>query len=267
MRTKRGVALRDVLVAAAFGLLLTTLACGPSEDEKRAEARSQQWAELQQSYQQLTDQRQELSGARARIAELEEAGDEAAEDATAALEGLRQQTASLQEQISTKAEEVMGQIVNFINDSEILQGEEMPTEVKEAIRMKSREDIEIAMEYVEEGGDYSQAENILKRSLAADPENTELQEKLAWARDWRYVTEERFDQIENGWTQAQVREALGPVNLNNIRDFDGNRIGWFYPKDPELHGAGTAAGVYFQQQGGRWVVYRADWNAVKAQQE
>jgi hypothetical protein len=244
------------------------MACSASEDSAQREAQSQEWQWLQSTQQQLAQKRAELQQVNTQIEagaaalQVDPASGQTAEQAFADLQTKAQ---ALGPEIDQLATDYMSRLVAFINSQEMEVGAAPTEQQSAALRMKSSEDLVYAMEYVDRGGDYARAEEIVKRAIETDPANTELQERLTWIQSMRYVTRERFDQVEVGMTEAQVRELLGPVNTNNIRDFPNNRKGWFYRKDPATEGG--AAGVYFEQKGGRWVVYEANYAAIAAQSE
>lgn len=254
-------ALLAVTVAVAL------VGCGPSEEELAQEARTESWTQLQ-------TMKDELDAARAELAMLQEqlaAGAEAMEvegDQTAeeAYQELEQQAAQLEQEVTSKADAFIQQLVNFINEDPIVVGEE-PTEVQRAaLRMKSDEDIVLAMEYVNKGGDYRRALDILERAADADPDYARLEEVLAEVEEFRYVDKDRFDQVEEGMTQEQVRAILGQVYHGNVREYeDRDVLAWFYPKDPEQEGGRAAAAVYFREDGGELLVYQADWEAVSGE--
>lgn len=244
-------------------LVLPFVACGGSGDAAQDQARTEEWQQLESSHQQLQQKRSELQQIRAQIAAgpaaltVEPDSGQTAEEAFAALEA---QAAAADSEIETLATDFMSSLVAFINSQEMEVGAEPTEQQSAALRMKSGEDVVYAMEYIERGGDYARAEEIVKRALEFDPNNTELQERLDWITEMRFITRERFDQVSVGMTEAEVLKLLGPVNINNIREFPNNRKGWFYRKDPAVEGG--AAGVYFEQRGGDWVAYEVNYDAI-----
>ena len=252
-----------VPILVALGLLVLTLgACGPDEELLAAEARVEAWAHLQEAHRVLTEKRDELT---ARLAQIEAGADalEIAEDQDRgeAFVALESAAATIEEEIGDEADSFMSELVGFINENPMTQGEEPTKEQLAAIRMKSGEDLLLALEYVNRGGDWKRAADIIERQLKIDADNEELKEKLAWVKEMRFVNKERFAKVERGMTQEQVTEVLGPVNIRNIKEFPGNQVGWFYRKDPDLEGG--AAGIYFQEKGGVWKVYRLGYDEIK----
>lgn len=248
--------------ALCLALPITFLACGPSSEEVAAEARAEAMAQLETAQAELEELRGDLEAAR------EEAAKEAEDldlpedaDVEAALAEADAEAERLAGEVEEKANAFMASLVEFINEDPMIEGEEPSETQLKAIRMKSDEDIVLAMEYVDKGGDYARAADILEKSLSIDPDNEELAETLEEIKAMRFVTQERFDQVENGMTREQIRDILGQVNLRNIREFPDGRLGWFYRKDPEQ--GGGAAGVYFEEQRGEFVVYKKDYEAIE----
>ncbi len=240
-----------VLLSAAMA------ACGPSEDERVAAARADAWAELQKDQEALNARRDELAGLRARAAAPGEDDD---------VEALEAEIEALDNEVGSDGEAFSAKLVNYINEAEWELDGEMTEEQRDAFAMKSAEDMVLAEEYVIKGGDYRRAVEILGRSLGADPDNADLQARLAEYEEARWVTVERLAQVKRGMTEAEVEGLLGKVFHRNVREFDAENVfAWFYPKNPEEHGDGAAVGVFFR--GGDRKVYRTDANAVEGREE
>lgn len=76
------------------------------------------------------------------------------------------------------------------------------------------------------------------------------------------MTSERFKAVKKGMTENEVREALGPPNLFNVREYEDRGVtAWFYPKDE----AGAAAGVWFRMKDHK--VYRINFDAIEGRGE
>lgn len=243
--------------ASVIVLFAALVACGPSEEERVSAARADAWAELQEEQAALNAKRDELAGLRARVLAPGEDDD---------VEALTAQVDSLDNEIGNDGEAFATKLVNYINEAEWELGGEMTEEQRAAFAMKSSEDMYLAEEYVVKGGDYRRAVEILQRALGVDPDNADLQARLAEYQDARYITAERLAEVERGMTEAEVEALLGKVFHRNVREFDEENVfAWFYPKNPEEHGAGAAAGVFFREGDG--TVYRTDANAVEGQAE
>lgn len=256
-----------LLVSIPLVCLLT--GCGPSEAELADAARSEGWTELQSLQSELKESRSKLAELRQKVASGE-AALEVAEGSTPeqALAQLQAEAQALEADITAKADAFMPQLVNYINEDPMVEGEPPSEGQLAALRLKTAEDIELAREYYQKGGDYRRALDILERTAQLDPENQALQAELAYVRDYRFTTQERFDQIEKGISQEQVREIMGQVFHRNVREYpEQSALAWFYPKDPDLHGPGAAAAIFFRKRDGQWSVYQNDWDAVAAQGE
>lgn len=268
-----------VLLTGLCGVLIAALACGGGQGAKKAD-REEAWAKLQQAKQDLDAKRQQLADLNSKIAAAKAAssegnqGNEAkASEATAAEGGetaptadvLQAQATRLQQQVSDQTDQFNSQLVDFINANPVIQGQQPTTEQLGAIRMKSDEDMLIAREYIDKGGDYRRAIEIYQTALKIDPDNQKLKDALKEAQDMRYMTEERFRNVQKGMTEDEVRAQLGQANLRNIRKYpERGVVAWFYPKD-----GGGAAGVYFDKnkKTGEYKVYEAKFDAVKPQVE
>ena len=255
---------QSLAILMGIGLLASCLVgCGPAEEELAATARAEAWTALQEKHEQLLQKRQELEDLSAKL----EAGAESLEvaegqSAEELLTDLGSQAEVLADEVSTDADSFMNELVTYINEDPVYRGEEPTEQQLAAIRMKSGEDLEVALEYVEKGGDWKRAGDILGKALSIDPDNAELQEQLAWVEEMRFVDKDRFSQLKKGMTQEEVAAVLGPVNLRNVKEFPEDRqVGWFYRKDPEVDGG--AAGVYFRKSGGAWKAVTLNYEAIE----
>jgi tetratricopeptide (TPR) repeat protein len=214
--------------------------CGPSSAEKETAGRSSSQASsaLDAEWAWLQKTKATLDGQRARLA---------------ADPKLARETEAL-------ALEFDRRLVEFINAEPPVQGEPASERQKAALRMKSDEDILLARQFIEQGGDYQRAIDIYKEALAVDPGNPRLREELARAQARRYMTRETFEQAKEGMVQEEVRALLGQPNLHNVREYpDRGVVGWFYPKDA----SGRAAAVWFHEEGGQATAYLLDFDALE----
>jgi len=248
-----------VLVAALALAPLAFVACG---DDPETEAQAESDARLAE----LAQQKQDLDAVREELLRLEERLDQAR--AGALPEGeevdvtqLQTEIAQKDAEITTMAEDLNAALVEFINSNPPIEGEPLTEQHQRAFDLKAQEDMVLAEEYITEGGDYPRAIRIYQDILTYAPDNEQVKQALAHAETNRYMTQERFSQVEQGMTQDEVQGLLGPVNFQNRRDFpDQGVVAWYYPKSA----ARDAAGVFFRQRDDRWVVYRADFDAVAA---
>jgi tetratricopeptide (TPR) repeat protein len=230
--------------------------CGPSEEAQKAaaaEARKAEWAAIEQDKSALDAQRQELETARAAAAEP--AADEAAAEAAQAA------LAKGEADVMAAADALYQRVTGFINADPPVEGEPLTAQQLAAFRMKSAEDMVIAREYIERGGDYRRAIEIYQAALAVDPDNQELQAALAEAEADRFMTLERLALVKSGMSEDEVVAVVGRPLTRNVREYPEKKVtAWFYPTDE----AGNAAGVFFQIKGDKKVVYEINPEAVKA---
>ncbi len=234
----------------AMALGLTLWACGPTAEEKAKQEKAAQqeteWAWLQQAKSELDAKRQQLAalGAEAPAAQVE-----AAEAA-----------------LTQVQDEFTGRLAEFINSLGLVQGEAPTGRALEAIRMKSAEDLVLAEEYIQRGGEYQRAIDILGGALGVDPDNAALKAALDKAEVDRYPSREKFAQLKKGMSEAEVRALLGPVNLRNIKDYpERGVVAWFYKKAD-----GGAAAIYFdkdKKKDGALRLYESKFDAIQPGEE
>lgn len=258
---------RTRLGGAALALVLIfSLACagdaGPSEEE-------QQQAVLQKA-EMLEAQQEALNEKRARLEELRQMepveegaepsdadeGEEGPEALTA--EEVEAEIARLEQEISTEAQTLYSEVVEAFNANPPLQGEPLTELQRRIVRIKSDEDILVAQEYIDKGGNYQKAVQIYQDALKIDPDYERLQEALARAQVERYMNEERFAQVEKGMTDEEVKDVLGTPFHYNVQTDDQGRTVWLYPKSEQR----DAAGVWFRGEGEDLTVIAKDFNAV-----
>lgn len=239
-------------------LLIGALGCAGGAQKAEEAKREAEWAWLQENKAHLDDFRQQLAEAQEDLDEAQQQGEGAPEEE---IQELSAKVEALEAEIHDLADELGERLVNFINSDPPVEGEPLTERQLAAIRMKSDEDMVVAREYIEKGGDYARGIGIYRDILKIDPDNEKVQAALEEAEQMRYMTEERFAKVQKGMTQREVRNVLGQVNLRNIRDFpERNAQGWFYPKE-----GGGAAAIWFEKdrRTGQFKVYQVDFNAVE----
>lgn len=264
----------SMLVLAGFGLL----ACGPQETlDPAAEQAAADLAWLKENKPILDEKRQELRSVRDQIAGREpqapegtapEGEEGTAEEAVPMTpEELEAKANVLQEEVDRLFEQVGARIASYLNNSGIemdrstgmIVGELTPDQ-QLAIDYKIDEDMVLAQEYIDKGGDYVRAIEIYTATKKLAPDHEALNAAIAEAEALRWMTPDRFSQVKKRMTEDEVRELLGQVNLRNVEEYDDGRKGWFYKKDN-----GGAAGVWFKKRDENWVVDVFDFEAVKPQ--
>lgn len=162
-------------------------------------------------------------------------------------------------ELATLTRELNRRLVAFLNADPPREGREPSERQQAALRMKSDEDILVARQYIEQGGDFETAIAIYRAALALDPGYRRLEDALAAAESRRFMTRELFSRAKEGMKQEEVRRLLGQPNPHNVRAYPEHHVlGWFYPKDA----TGAAAGVWFEEEAGGATVYRLDFDAV-----
>ncbi len=264
------------IVLAFFAL--SACPTGPTEEELQAAKTGEDWAAIGQSMadldakraelaelqQHIADSGEEAEGGEAEGGEAEggEAESEEGAETPPSPEELAAQAEDAQQAIYKLEEDFGAQLVAFINDQGISVGGELTEMQTEAIHMKSDLDMILAQGYID-GGEYGRAIDIYNQALTLDPGYDKLTAAIAEAETRRYMTEERLAEIKKGMTEDEVRELLGTPKRQNVREFDGGVIGWFFPKEEP----NTAAGVFFRKKKETLKVYKTDFEAVKSQDE
>ena len=256
---------RGVLITAVLALAL--VACGPSGPSEMELAQEAEWTWLQENKATLDEQRQQLAELREEVAMAAEATGEEGE-AEGEVEGEAEQAPTqedvetLENQLAADIEEFSGRLVAFLNDDPMIEGQPPSERQLAALHMKSEEDIALAQEWIDKGGDYKRAIDIYTTALRFDPDNQALKDALAVAEQDRFMSEERFAEAKKGMSESEVRAVLGQVNLRNVREFPEDKvIAWFYPTAE----GGAAAGVYFREDKKGYRVYKLSYEALKPQ--
>jgi tetratricopeptide (TPR) repeat protein len=238
--------------------------------------REAEWASLVEAKGELDGLREEREQLEEALAAAKEAveeegeGEEAVEaveegvgegEVPMTVEEMEAKLEQMEKDIVDKADSFMQSLVAYLNADPMVEGE-APTERQiAALRMKSSEDMVLAQEYIDKGGDYQRAITIYENALGFDPDNEELKAALDQAMADRYMSEERFAQAKKGMTQDEVRQALGQVNLYNVREYEDRDVtAWFYPTAE----GGYAAAVWFREnkKSGELEVYQIKYDAV-----
>jgi hypothetical protein len=238
-------------------LLLVLLAvggCGHEEARRRAAAQAATVAALTREKHALDGLRADVAPLRTRVQHAPVGADGAplyAEDAT-----LARDVDARERVIAQRSAALEAALVRLVGSFVVRAGEPTPAVLQAAIRLKSGEDLAVAREWIERGGDYRRAIAIYEAQLHADPGYSPLRAALAAATAGQFVDPDRVASVEPGMTRAEVRDLLGPVNLRNVVQRPTEHVeAWFYPRAK----GGTAA-IYFRYDAGRhaFLVYRAE---------
>ena len=260
-------------LATLVPTVLAIAACGPAEEQvdPATEAATADLTWIRENKPVLDAKREETAGLRARLAgdEPEEGAPELVNEETGEPltdEEIQGRVTALDAEILEMEDELNAKVANFLNATGITPGEPLSPDQRLVMDIKVAEDVLIAREYIDKGGDYSRAIDIFNATLALDPDNETLQAELQRAEELRFMDEERFSQAKKGMTQDEVRALLGTVKNTNVQEFeDRGVIGWFYRKDD-----GGTAGIFFKERNkgnGDWVVYNTDFNLAERQVE
>ena len=244
------------LCACLLGLAgLALTACGPKKKANDTSARDAEFAKVQTMHDELEQKRQQLATL---TAPAEQGEAVPAGEATAPGGG---DAAALEKEVDQLTQDFNDKLVAFINAYPPVVGEPPPPPVAAAIRMKSDEDMLLARDWSEKGGDYRRAIDIYQAALKVDPDYAALKDALAKAQEMRFITEDRFAKVKKGMTEAQVREALGQVNLRNVRHFDKDNVtAWYYPRTTRA-GRRRSGSAPKKKKG--LAVYQTQFNAIK----
>lgn len=230
------------MVIAAVALAIGCGGDGSGSGKLDTASRQAEWTALEGLKQQLDAKRAELTSLREQAA--------GGADVAAALATTNNEVTELSDQLGSR-------LATYINADPPILGEPVSPGQLAALRMKSAEDIAIAKEFIDLGGDYRRALDIYNAALTVDPDNPALKAAIAEAEVKRFMSPERFATVSKGMSEAEVIAALGRPLARNIRDYPEKKVtAWFYPKSDN----GEAAGVFFNA---KKEVYSTDFNAVK----
>lgn len=258
-------------IGAITAMLLLLNGCGGGGSADEAAANKAKLAELETMKAELDQKRTDMADLDAKIKdpsliEVPEGEEPPSPDV------LQTKRDELKNDIDTLSESLSSELVDFEYQMQLDLHERrkknanapQTEEHLKVLRMMSSENMIVAQSWIDKQGDYNQAIQILEESISADPNNEELKAALEKAQSDQYMTEERFANVKKGMTEDEVREQIGQVFHQHIREYPEQKaIAWFYPREDE----GTA-GVYFTTDAnGNKVVYKLDFNALKPKSE
>ncbi len=249
-----------IMIVILFTGALIGCSRGPSQADVKAEQMKQQFADLGTSEAAIRSAREELASAREDVATIEAIDErKRSDEQKQQLEQLNASMADLEAKVDTAYEDYQTRLADFLN----LALNEFPNapESDQALKMYGTEAIYNADDIVRKSGDYKKAIDTVKSAKgyydAIGKQPTQLLlDKLAELDEWRYITQERFDQVKKGMTEQEVRDTIGvPYYMNVKKDEQRGITFWLYPKRE-----GGAAAVYFDKKS---KVYSMNFDAVK----
>jgi hypothetical protein len=154
-------------------------------------------------------------------------------------------------------------LAEFLNEA--LNTQPKSTATLEALRLYADSAIRNARDFIDHSGDYRRAIELLETAQsyhdavqAVVPDD--LSAALAHARDYRFLTRARFDQLRKGMNARDVRTLVGVPFYANVRhsDVGGKRVAsWLYGRDD-----GEVAALYFDDRG---TLYAWKWDAKRGE--
>ncbi len=235
------------------------IACGGKKEEAPKLDLAGGLAKVKAAHAQHLEKAQALQQLRAELAAL---GEKPKLDAR---ESQRKQ--ELEEQVKTASKELdrvfsddQNQLTAFLNAA--LNEAAQAAETREGLKIYADDAILNARDYMNEAGDYRRAVEILEtaqgyfESIGA-PVPAELQALLEEARKFRFITKERFEQVQKGMTMAQVRAITGTPLLQNVRqqEVKGQKVTvWLFRSEE-----GEVASFFFDSKG---KLYSKDWRKI-----
>lgn len=257
---KKNLTLSVCIVLVAVIGLVQGCSRGPSEEELALAAFQEQSAAVQEQYDALTTMRSEIEAAELTLAELQAIPENKLTDEQKAeietVAGTLETSAAASE---VAFEEVQGLLADLLN----IGINEYPdsNETAQALMVYADEAILVADDMVLKSGDYKKAIDHLSSAegyfgAAGLTPYHPLVAKIAELDDWRYITQERFDQVKKGMTKEELAAVVGQVYFRNIQESKEKGVeSWLYKKR-----GGGAAAFYFKMKTGK--VYDKNWEAV-----
>ena len=236
---------------------------GPSEEELKQAELAAQFAAITQLHETLTQARADLASAQASLAEIEALAErERSEDQKALMEELPAQIEELTASQDATFEELQANLAEYLNVA-LNDFPDSPDTVR-ALEIYSQEAMIVAADIVAKSGDYKKAidHRASAQSLFEQSGLTTYQplvDRLKELDDWRFITQERFDQVKKDMTKEEVIEVVGVPYYQNIKVDEKRGVEmWLYRKRE-----GGAAAISFRTKTGK--VYHLNFDAVKPQ--
>ena len=257
---------RWFVLATLLVLTVGWLGCGEKGPQINEEAVAE-YAALVEEQTALQELRQNLADLRAQAAEVVEGGEEGegegepTEGEAEGGPGLEEQVDAAQRAVLVASEAFNQRIANYFNETDPMLEGEPPSENQAAVlRMKSAEDMVIAGEYIEQGGDYRRAIRIYEDSLQLDPQRR-LEDRFgARPRDALHNRraagrgEEGHDpargQVASGTGQPSQREGVSRAQRHRLvlpGRRERRRFGGLVSQEPQRRARGLQDGLRTDQ--------------------
>jgi len=236
---------------------LSLLACGGQKKQEAAKVDlAAQLAKVQALHAQHLAKAKELRELRSQLAALR---DKAKLD-----QAETQWKAQLEEQVKAVSKELdkiftddQNELANFLNVA-LNEAPQAPQTV-EGLKIYAEDAMLNAKDYMDEAGDYRKAVELLETAQSyfqtvGAPVPQELSSLMEEAKKFRFITKERYDQVQKGMTKAEVRAITGTPLALNVREQEvkGQKVTvWLFRSEQ-----GDVASFFFDQKG---KLYSKDW--------
>ncbi len=253
------IACMCVVLVATLGLV-QGCSRGPSEEDLKLVAFQEQFAAVQVEYDALINLRSEIEAAVLALAELQAIPEnKLTDEQQVEIEEIQAKLETTTADTEAAFEVVQGQLADLLN----VGINEYPdsNETASALMMYADEAILVADDMVLKSGDYKKAIDHLNTAegyfeAAQLSSYHPLAAKIGELDDWRYITQERFDQVRKGMTKDEVVALVGQVYFRNVQETPSKGVeAWLYKKRE-----GGAAAFYFKIKTQK--VYDWNWEAV-----
>lgn len=251
-----------VMSIAVIGLV-QGCSSGPSEEELKLQKFQEDFAAVKGAYESLMNLRTEIDAEKAVLATLGEIPEnELSEEQQAELEEITTKLEAQASENETAFEDVQGLLADLLNTG--INDYPDSQETAGALVVYSDEAIIVAIDMVEQSGDYKKAIDHLNSAVgyfeaAGLTPYHPLAAQIADFDDWRFITQERFDAVTKGMTKEEVEVIAGYVYFRNIQEDPEKGVEtWLYKKRE-----GGAAAFYFKTRTQK--LYDWNWEAISTQ--
>ncbi len=247
-----------VVVALTLSALV---ACGGKKQEQAAKVNlGEQLAKVKTLHAQHLEKAQKLRELRHELGQLKAKPKLDAAEAQRKQE-LEEQVRQASKELDTVFTEDQNELANFLNTA--LNDAPQAPETLEGLKIYAEDTILNAKDFMNEAGDYRKAVELLETAQSyfesvSAPVPSELTSLLEEARKFRFITKERFDQVQKGMTTEQVKGITGTPLALNVREQEvkGRKVTiWLFRSE-----SGDIASFFFDEKG---KLYSKDWKTGK----